>query len=100
MGQQALKRFGPLLTGEGALFRLWAPTAPAVDLLRPDAVPVPMTAKGEGFFEAFAAGARPGQPYMFRAQGLDFPDPASRAQLSDADGWSLLAAPLPPPRRT
>jgi malto-oligosyltrehalose trehalohydrolase len=33
---------------------------------------------------------------MFRAGGVSFPDLASRQQLKDADGWSVMRAPLPP----
>ncbi|MDQ0472609.1 malto-oligosyltrehalose trehalohydrolase [Labrys wisconsinensis] len=93
-----MRRFGPLLTENGAVFRLWAPTAASVELVRPDAPALPMQPRGAGFFECFVPGTRPGQAYMFRTGGLDVPDPASRAQADDADGWSLLVAPLPPPR--
>ena len=95
-----MTRFGPLWGQGGATFRLWGPQAAGVSLLRPDAEPQPMHAAGEGFFELFVEGARPGQRYMFGVDEAAFPDPAGRAQEKDADGWSLLCPPPSPPRRS
>ncbi|MBS7540665.1 malto-oligosyltrehalose trehalohydrolase, partial [Ancylobacter lacus] len=89
-------RFGPLLRADGTLFRLWAPGVAGVDLLVEGAEPVPMRRGAEGIFECHVPGAGPGTAYMFRVGGHDVPDPASRAQREDVEGWSLVTAPLAP----
>lgn len=91
-------RFGPVLTERGALFRLWAPSLGAAQLLLPDQPPIPMNVpEEEGWFEAFAEGVKPGQHYRFAARDQAFADPASRMQAMDADGWSVLVDAFPPP---
>jgi maltooligosyltrehalose trehalohydrolase len=91
-------RHGPVRDGDGVRFRLWGPSASEVLLLRPDADPVPMRRNADDFFETTVP-ARPGDLYRFHADGLDVPDPASRGQAGDVDGWSRLRLdPLGPTR--
>jgi maltooligosyltrehalose trehalohydrolase len=87
-------RFGPDFQEGSATFRLWAPNGREVRLLRPEAEPLTMTRDGEGFYAA-AAGVEAGQRYRFEVDGLVVPDPASRAQDGDVDGWSVLTPPAP-----
>ncbi|MBS7543907.1 malto-oligosyltrehalose trehalohydrolase [Ancylobacter oerskovii] len=91
------RRFGPRLDGRDAAFRLYAPDARRVELLVEGMIPLPMTRDAEGFFAVEVAGLAPGRRYRFRADGLAVPDPASRMQEHDPDGWSVLIAD-PPPR--
>jgi maltooligosyltrehalose trehalohydrolase len=56
-----------------------------------------MESVGDGWFEIFVDGIKPGQRYRFAAGDSHFPDPASRQQDTDVDGWSVLIAPFPPP---
>jgi maltooligosyltrehalose trehalohydrolase len=93
-----MRRFGASADIEGTTFRLWAPNAAKVELLRPEKAPQPMERAEEGFFHCSVPGVMPGALYRFRADGVDVPDPASRGQDKDADGWSVVAAPMPPGR--
>ncbi len=78
--------FGPVLSDNGATFRLWAPAAREVELLL-DA-PHPMKKDG-GWFELHIAGAKAGTRYRFRIDDeLDIPDPASHFQPDDIAGPS------------
>jgi maltooligosyltrehalose trehalohydrolase len=85
-----------LLPGGAARFRLWAPGAGRVDLLRPAAGGRPeradaMAALGDGWFELRLKRARPGQRYAYRIDGgLVVPDPASRSNPDDVHRASLL----------
>ncbi|GAB4066802.1 malto-oligosyltrehalose trehalohydrolase [Ancylobacter sonchi] len=90
------RRFGPLLDGRDAVFRLYAPDARRVELLVEGMIPLPMQRDAEGFFAVEVAGLAPGRRYRFRADGLAVPDPASRIQDDDPDGWSVLTAPPEP----
>ena len=90
-------------------FRLWAPSAKAVELVIPakpadsrnasDDVVLPMTAVEEGWFE-LEAPYRAGTRYQYRvhpqgddAEPLNVPDPASRFQPDDVHGASEVIAP-------
>src|SRR5258708_25739626 len=81
------RQFGPKLTGDGARFRLWAPTAKRVDVMldRPHAL-----RRGEdGWFSAEIAGVQAGTRYKFRIDDeIDVPDPASAFQPEDVFGPS------------
>lgn len=88
-------RFGPLLRDDGTSFRLWAPSLPAAELLIEGREPLAMIRGEDGFFTLDVAGVGPGTHYMFRAGELVFPDLASRQQLADADGWSVVREPFP-----
>lgn len=88
-------RFGPFLRDDGTSFRLWAPSLPAAELLIDGRDPLAMTRGENGFFTLDVAAVGPGTHYMFRVGELVFPDLASRQQLADADGWSVVRAPFP-----
>ena len=87
-------RFGPELLAEATRFRLYAPDAPAVDLEIDGAAPQSMQRGADGFFHLDVAEAKPGTRYRFRVEGQSVPDPASRRQAEDADGWSVLVDPF------
>lgn len=75
-------------------FRLWAPNAARVDVVIDGGASIEaMRQFPSGWFEAYVhcgAGAR----YLFRLDGeLEVPDPASRAQESDAHGPSVVTDP-------
>ncbi|MCK0209903.1 malto-oligosyltrehalose trehalohydrolase [Starkeya koreensis] len=86
------RRFGPLVADGGAQFRLYAPDAAAVDLTIEGKAPIAMTRDPDGFFRQDVAGAQPGTLYRFRVGEHLVPDPASRLQAQDSDGWSVLVA--------
>jgi len=80
-------QFGPRLTKDGALFRLWAPAAKRVDLLldRPHA----LKRADNGWFSANISGVKAGARYRFRIDDeIDVPDPASSFQPDDVSGPS------------
>ena len=83
----------------GARFRLWAPGACRVDLVRPAAGARPsrhdaMAALGGGWFELRLDDAAPGLRYAFRIDGgLVVPDPASRSNPDDVHQTSALVDP-------
>jgi maltooligosyltrehalose trehalohydrolase len=83
-----------LLEPELTCFRFWAPNAARVDVVLNGGASVePMRQLEGGWFEAFVrCGA--GTRYLFRLDGdLEVPDPASRAQESDAHGPSIVMDP-------
>lgn len=91
-----------------ARFRVWAPEHGRIDvvLYEPDgqtivkeipAAPCVVGGLGGGFFEARAAGVRPGALYKLRVDGEGpFPDPCSRAQPLGVHGPSALRDPAFP----
>ena len=85
---------GALPTDDGTLFRVWAPKAESLQLIREGKPPLPMTATGEpGVFET-RADAPAGTPYWIEMNGTDrFPDPASRAQPDGVHGPSVVVDP-------
>jgi maltooligosyltrehalose trehalohydrolase len=83
------RQHGPLLTGDGARFRLWAPAAKRVDVLLEK--PHPLKRNANGWFSADIAGVKPGVRYKFRIDDeIDVPDPASDFQPEDVFGPSEL----------
>jgi maltooligosyltrehalose trehalohydrolase len=74
-------------------FRLWAPQTDVASVEFQERTPILMTAKEDGWFEA-EAGCGAGTIYRFLtdAHGA-VPDPASRLQLRDAQGWSVVVDP-------
>jgi malto-oligosyltrehalose trehalohydrolase len=79
--------FGPLITPENVIFRLWAPGARRVELLHQQAHD--MRRSDDGWFKLTIPGARPGDRYRFRIDGeAEVPDPASRFQPDDVHGPS------------
>jgi maltooligosyltrehalose trehalohydrolase len=87
-----------MLPGGGARFRLWAPDARRVDLVRsagPDGGTVPMQALPDGWFEQTVARADTSTRYAYRIDGDALvPDPASRANPDDVHAASALVDPL------
>ncbi|WP_371347745.1 malto-oligosyltrehalose trehalohydrolase [Ancylobacter sp. IITR112] len=92
--------FGPLIDGNMTRFRLYAPEAGDVALEMDGAAPVAMVKGADGFFTAALDAIAPGTRYRFRVGegegAVAVPDPASRGQAEDADGWSLTPAPARP----
>ena len=79
--------FGPWVDGDRTTFRLWAPAADRVDLLRDS--PEPMQRTGDGWFERTVENAGAGMRYRFLINGeTAVPDPASRFQPEDVAGPS------------
>jgi len=86
------RQFGPRLTSDGTLFRLWAPAAQHVDLLLEK--PCPLHGRGDGWFSADIPGVAAGARYRFRIDGeVDVPDPASAFQPDDVFGASEVIDP-------
>ncbi len=84
--------------GGGARFRLWAPGAKQVELLRGDAGRErggeTMTALPGGWFELTVVRPSELEPYAFRIdQGLVVPDPAARSNGDDVHGPSTFVDP-------
>ena len=81
------RHFGPKLTRDGALFRLWAPAAKRVDLLLDE--PHAMSRGDDGWFSANVRGVQAGRRYKLRIDDeVDVPDPASAFQPEDVSGPS------------
>ncbi|MEZ2126771.1 MULTISPECIES: malto-oligosyltrehalose trehalohydrolase [unclassified Sinorhizobium] len=78
---------------EIARFRLWAPNVTAM-AVRIDGEEQPMTAVKDGWFELTVADVGPGTKYIYvLPDGMTVPDPASRAQVKEVHGPSLLVDP-------
>jgi len=93
-------RFGPLLDATGTTFRLWAPGVASVELQVHGEAPLALEQHEDGFWQRRVEGVGAGALYRFEAGGTVFPDPASRQQADDADGWSVVRGPFGrPPRR-
>ena len=92
--------FGACLQpGGGARFRLWAPDAHRVELVRsagPDAGSAPMRALPDGWFELAVPRADTSTRYAYRIDDdvNTVPDPASRANPDDVHAPSALVDPL------
>ncbi|KAB1073055.1 malto-oligosyltrehalose trehalohydrolase [Methylobacterium planeticum] len=85
--------FGSELSGTGARFALWAPTARDVTLVV-DGADHALPEAGEGWRRAEVPGVRAGARYGFRIDSdLVVPDPASRFQPDDVSGLSELVDP-------
>jgi maltooligosyltrehalose trehalohydrolase len=79
--------FGPLITPENVIFRLWAPGAQRVELLHHQSHEMRRT--DDGWFKLTIPGAHPGDRYKFRIDGeTEVPDPASCFQPDDVHGPS------------
>ena len=84
--------FGPVVSDNATIFRLWAPSAKKASVVFPDRDPVAMQRGADGFLEATVADCAPGQKYKFRIKKLEFPDPAARWQDGDTSAWSVVTA--------
>ena len=79
--------FGPLITSENVIFRIWAPSAKRVELLHHQTHE--MRRSDDSWFKLTIPGARPGDRYRFRIDGeTEVPDPASSYQPDDVHGPS------------
>ncbi|MBO0661298.1 malto-oligosyltrehalose trehalohydrolase [Jiella sp. MQZ9-1] len=91
--------WGPRFVDGRTEFRLWAPSAPQIDLAIGDTAGKasefwPMERDDEGWWRATTDRVKPGEAYGFRLDsGLIVPDPASRRQFGDVHGLSLLVDP-------
>jgi maltooligosyltrehalose trehalohydrolase len=89
--------FGATWNGNGALFRLWAPSARRVALMLERSgfsIEREMDQAEDGFFQLEEARARPGDRYRYRIDDrLAVPDPASRFQPEDVHGPAELIDP-------
>lgn len=88
-------QFGARIADSATTFRLWAPSARSAAVILKQGSSVPLQPVGDGFLEGAAADCPAGTAYKFLIDGIEVPDPASRQQESDSDGWSLVAAPIP-----
>ncbi len=91
--------FGARLNADGsALFRLWAPGARRVDLVRVggrEAGDHAMQPLADGWFERVSENVDANSRYAFRIDGgLVVPDPASRCNPDDVHGASATTDPL------
>ena len=74
-------------------FRLWAPGHTGVALEREGQPSTPLHWETDGWWSLHTQ-APPGTRYRFKLpNGLSVPDPASRAQEGDPDGWSVVTDP-------
>ncbi|ORE93910.1 malto-oligosyltrehalose trehalohydrolase [Aurantimonas sp. 22II-16-19i] len=91
--------WGPRFVDGGTEFRLWAPSAPSIELALGDAAgkPVdflPMEKADGGWWKITTDRVKPSDPYGFRLEsGLVVPDPASRRQFGDVHSLSVLVDP-------
>ena len=86
--------FGAAVTPDGVRFRLWAPGCEAVELQVEGATAAPMRRLASGWFELVCETARAGNRYRFRLpDGALVPDPASRQQVLDPHGPSVVVDP-------
>lgn len=83
-----------VLPGGTVRFRLWAPGQQSVSVALERAV-LPMRPSGQGWFELTTEAACAGSSYWFQlADGRRVADPASRCQVEDVHGPSLVVDPL------
>ncbi|MCO5963678.1 malto-oligosyltrehalose trehalohydrolase [Sinorhizobium meliloti] len=81
--------FGPVLSNDRVLFRLWAPFHDKVTLKIEGAELRKMQAAGDGWHHHEVEGAGAGTLYSFvMPDGLEVPDPGSRFQPQDVHGPS------------
>jgi maltooligosyltrehalose trehalohydrolase len=89
-----MSSFGAIyLGGNRASFRLWAPSQQSVDIELNGGSLFPMAAQADGWFEA-EIDCAPGDSYFYKlGSGEKIPDPASRGQVDDVHGPSLVLDP-------
>ncbi len=89
--------FGTDITPQGVRFRLWAPGCSSVRLCVENGMHcllLPMNRQPGGWFDLLVPDAHPGTLYRFEVmEGLRVPDPASRANLDDVHGASVVVDP-------
>jgi malto-oligosyltrehalose trehalohydrolase len=84
-----------LLDGGATRFRLWAPSAQRVELVRAQSgARVAMPPAGQGWYQVDLADAGPGTLYRYRIDDrIEVPDPASRCNPADVHGPSMVVDP-------
>jgi malto-oligosyltrehalose trehalohydrolase len=87
-------RFGPRVEDDATIFRLYAPSASAPQLIISGRDPIALDQSEDGFWSMRVEGAGDGTRYKFRVGALEFPDLASRQQDGDSAGWSIVRTPL------
>ncbi len=95
MSGTAIRQYawGPAFTDGSSTFRLWAPALDELQL-KLGAEQFQMTREADGWFHVEVGGARFREPYCFiLPDGRFVPDPASRRQLDDVCGPSVLVDP-------
>ncbi|MEO8558171.1 MAG: malto-oligosyltrehalose trehalohydrolase [Rhodospirillales bacterium] len=85
---------GPRLDTGGVRFRLWAPSAPSIELEVEGQPRQAMNEIGAGWKDALVP-CGPGARYRFWIGDRAVPDPASRLQSGGVHGWSVVCAPPP-----
>lgn len=89
-------RLGAHALGDGRTsFTVWAPAPSrvALRLLTPDRRDVDMARDSCGYWHAVVEGVAPGDRYVLVLDGVERPDPASRAQPEGVDGPSAVVDP-------
>ena len=71
-------------------FSVWAPSAGAMALARPEDADLPLVQDEQGWHSVASSGLRPGDRYGLRVGGRVVPDPASRSQPDGPGGWSAV----------
>jgi maltooligosyltrehalose trehalohydrolase len=90
-------RLGPLLTGDGAEFAVWAPHLDQL-AVRVGGRTVPLEREQRGVWRGSVEGARDGDDYLLvLPDGRELPDPRSRWQPHGVSGPSRLWDPGTPP---
>ncbi|WP_181700287.1 malto-oligosyltrehalose trehalohydrolase [Chthonobacter albigriseus] len=84
--------FGPSVRDDGVLFRLHAPDAGAVEVVVGGAAQA-MDRDPSGFWSVLSPETGPGATYLFRVDGREVPDPASRQQADGVTGPSVVVDP-------
>jgi maltooligosyltrehalose trehalohydrolase len=85
---------GAMYTGHATVFRVWAPDASIVAVVREKRSDVLMQKSANGFFSATIPTCGPGDLYLYRVDGKGpYPDPASRFQPHGVHGPSQVVDP-------
>jgi len=85
---------GAEVSGDGGSFRVWAERVGSVELVLSDGREIALTPEAGGWFSANVPDVGAGAHYAFRLDGgVPLADPASRAQVSAPDSWSVLVDP-------
>lgn len=87
-------RHGAIVLGSNTTrFALWAPDAQTVSVVTRDGLSMAMLSQLGGWF-VLEAQCLAGTMYKYKIDnGLEVPDPASRAQAEDVDGYSVVVDP-------
>lgn len=86
-------RFGAVVTRAGTTFRLWAPAAETIELCLSEGGRHPLRREPDGW-HVLTLPCRAGTRYRYRLpDGREVPDPASRAQDGDLEGYSVVVDP-------